>query len=90
VAEFCRREGIAVSTFHWWRRRLRGAERGAVQWIEARGAEVHLAAADAARPAAALRMGTAAGLWVEFAEAPPADVLAAALQALHSTFRRSC
>jgi hypothetical protein len=90
VAEFCRREGIALSTFHWWRRRLGIGVPGAVQWIEARGAEVHLAAAAAARPPAAVRMGTGAGLWVEFAEAPPADLLAAALQALHSTVQPSC
>lgn len=31
VADFCRREGVALSTFHWWRRRLVGSDPMPVQ-----------------------------------------------------------
>ena len=39
VAAFCRREGVALSTFHWWRRKLAPAggcgSPGAGDWVEA-------------------------------------------------------
>ena len=39
VAAFCRREGVALSTFHWWSRKLAPAgdcgSPGAVDWVEA-------------------------------------------------------
>ena len=90
VAEFCRREGIAVSTFHWWRRRLRFGEPDAVEWIEARGADLPPVASAAARSGAAVRIGAGGGLWIEFTDSPSAELLAAAVQALQSASRSSC
>ena len=78
VAGFCRREGLAVSTFHWWRRRLENPVREAVQWIEAEGPALPPAGAGPA-----VRAGTGSGLWIEFAAPPAAELLSAALRALH-------
>ena len=81
VAGFCRREGLAVSTFHWWRRRLESPVREAVQWIEAEGPALPAAGSAGAVPA--VRAGTGSGLWIEFASPPAAELLSAALRALH-------
>ena len=72
VAGFCRREGLAQSTFHWWRRRLISPVRNKVQWIEA-SAPAPLPAGTGRVPVGlagagpAVRAGTASGLWIEFA-----------------------
>lgn len=82
VAGFCRREGLAQSTFHWWRRRLELPVRDKVQWIEAEGRAL-LPAQPALLPAGpAVRAGTASGLWIEFATPPGTELLSAALHAL--------
>ena len=91
VAEFCRREGLALSTFHWWRRRLALRESEAIQWVEARAASVPsavMAAPGAAGPA--VRVCSPSGLSIEFASLPSADLLVSALLVLHSTHRNSC
>ena len=88
VAEFCRREGVALSTFHWWRRRLGAINPKPVQWVETQGAG--LAPVFAAEAVPAVRAGTGAGLWIEFAAPPSAELLAATLAALHSLQRTSC
>jgi hypothetical protein len=83
VAVFCRREGRAVSTFHWWRRRLGLAARERVEWIETEG--LALLPAGPAGPAGAVpavRAGSASGLWIEFAAPPAVELLSAALCAL--------
>jgi hypothetical protein len=80
VAGFCRREGLAVSTFHWWRRRLNAQVRENVHWIEAQGLAPVPAGPAGASPA--VRVGTACGLWIEFAAPPAAELLCAALHAL--------
>lgn len=98
VAGFCRREGLALSTFHWWRRRLESPARAKVQWMEAQ-APALLAVGpagpgltgpgfagpgvDGAGPA--VRVGTASGLWIEFAAPPGTELLSAALHALRAT-----
>lgn len=81
VAGFCRREGLAVSTFHWWRRRLSSQVRERVQWIEAEGPGPVPAGLAGACPA--VRAGCASGLWIEFAAPPAVELLSAALRALH-------
>src|SRR5204863_7260956 len=73
VAGFCRREGLAVSTFHWWRRRLGSQVREKVQWIEAEGQAPVPAGLAGAGPAG--RVGTGCGLWIEFAVPPAAAPL---------------
>lgn len=88
IAEFCRREGVALSTFHWWRRRLSGNGLAAVEWIEAQGAGLPSAAPTAAGPA--VRAGTGTGLWIEFSVPPEPALLVAALTALHSARCTSC
>ena len=92
VPGFCRREGLALSTFHWWRRRLESPVRDKVQWIEAQGSAqlpsvpaLLPAGAGLAGPAPAVRAGTASGLWIEFAAPPGAQLLSAALHALRAT-----
>jgi hypothetical protein len=80
VAGFCRREGLAVSTFHWWRRRLRTPVRESVEWIEAE--EPALLPAGMAGAGPAVRAGSADGLWIEFAAPPAVELLSAALCAL--------
>lgn len=94
VAGFCRQEGLALSTFHWWRRRLASPVREEVQWIEALAlppapALPMLAAGTSgvvmAGPGPALRAGTSSGLWIEFATVPGAELLSAALHALRAT-----
>lgn len=90
AAEFCRREGVALSTFHWWKRRLSLREPAAVEWIEARGAGLPPVAPAGIGSGPAVRIGTGTGLWIEFAASPPAEFLAAALHALHSAGRASC
>ena len=82
VAGFCRREGLAVSTFHWWRRRLRSQVRQKVQWIEAEGLAPVPPGPAGAGPA--VRAGSGCGLWIEFAAPPAAELLCAALQALRA------
>jgi hypothetical protein len=82
VAGFCRREGLAVSTFHWWRRRLGEPVRQTVQWIEAQAPA--LVPPGPAGDSPAVRMGNAGGLWIEFAAPPAADLLRAALDALRA------
>lgn len=93
VPGFCRQEGLALSTFHWWRRRLASPVREEVQWIEAQAlppapALPMLPAVASgvvmATPGPALRAGTASGLWIEFAMAPGAELLSAALHALRA------
>ena len=86
--EFCRREGLALSTFHWWRRRLATPVRDAVEWIEV--AEKALLPAAPAGGGPAVRVGTGSGLWVEFAVPPAAELLAAALRALHPEGGAAC
>jgi len=81
VAGFCRREKLAVSTFHWWRRRLNSQVRENVQWIEAQGLAPVPEGLAGAGPA--VRVGTGCGLWIEFAAPPAAELLSAALHALH-------
>jgi len=88
AADFCRREGVALSTFYWWRRRLRLPEPKAVEWVEAQ--EAGLLPALAAGSGPAVRAGTGAGLWIEFAVPPAPELLAAALTALHSANRTPC
>ena len=80
VAGFCRREGLAVSTFHWWRRRLGSQVRENVQWIEAEDLAPVPAVLVGTGPA--VRVGTGCGLWIEFAVPPAAELLCAALHAL--------
>ncbi len=93
VAEFCRREGVALSTFHWWRRRLaqtdgvRGSVSAAVQWIEAVPGDGPREAA--ASPAAVCVRG-GDGLCIEFAAVPAAEVLRAAVAALQSNAATPC
>ena len=90
VAGFCRREGLALSTFHWWRRRLMSPVRDKVQWIEAL-APALLPAGTGRVPVGlagagpAVRAGTASGLWIEFATPPGVELLSAALHALRAT-----
>ena len=95
VAGFCRQEGLALSTFHWWRRRLESPVREEVQWIEAVTPAPRLAPAlpilpagtsggVMAGPVPALRAGTAGGLWIEFATPPAVELLSAALHALRA------
>jgi hypothetical protein len=40
VAAFCRREGVALSTFHWWKRKLVSVTRGTTSHGEAEMAKV--------------------------------------------------
>ena len=88
VAGFCRREGLALSTFHWWRRRLASPVRDNVQWVE--GVEAQAPAllpsgpSVAAGAGPAVRVGTASGLWIEFAAPPGTELLSAALHALRA------
>ena len=90
AAEFCRREGLALSTFHWWRRRLERPQSAAVEWIEAQAATLPSAVTACSGSGPAIRVGTGSGLWIEFASSPSAELLAAALLVLHSTHRLSC
>jgi len=82
IASFCRREGVALSTFHWWRRKLAPADGCgspvAVDWVEAQPTT-----SPSFPGGAAVRLGNASGLWIEFAACPDGDLLCAALQALH-------
>lgn len=82
VAAFCRREGVALSTFRWWRRKLavtgRRATLDAVDWVEAQPLTTPSPPGDAA-----VRLGNARGIWIEFAACPAPDVLRATLHALH-------
>lgn len=80
VAGFCRREGLAVSTFHWWRRRLRTPVRDRVEWIEAERPALLPAGPDGTGPA--VKAGNSGGLWIEFAAPPAAELLSVALLAL--------
>lgn len=89
VAGFCRQEGLALSTFHWWRRRLESPVRDEAQWIEAEAPALPLVPGEAsgavmAGPVPALRAGTAGGLWIEFATPPGIELLRAALRALRA------
>ena len=88
AADFCRREGVALSTFYWWRRRLDLSNPKEVQWVEAQGASLLQALPAGSVPA--VRAGTGTGLWIEFAAPPAADLLAAALTALHSANSTPC
>ena len=90
AAEFCRCEGLALSTFHWWRRRLQRPIPAAIEWIEAQTATVPFAETTCSGIAPAVRVGTDSGLYIEFASSPSAELLAAALLVLHSTHRSSC
>ena len=90
AAEFCRREGVALSTFHWWRRRLHLREPAAVEWIEARAASLAPVAPACSGSGPAVKIGNGTGLWIEFAASPPAELLASALHALHSAGHASC
>ena len=90
AAEFCRREGLALSTFHWWRRRLQRPQPAAIEWIEAQPATVPFAETACSGIGPAVRVGTYSGLWIEFASSPSAELLAAALLVLHSSHRLSC
>jgi len=83
VAGFCRQEGLALSTFHWWRRRLESPVRDEVQWVEAEGPA--LLPPGPAGAGLAVRVGTASGLWIEFATPPGTQLLSAALHALRAT-----
>jgi len=87
VAGFCRREELAVSTFHWWRRRLNSQVRERVQWIEAEGLAPVPAGLSESGPA--VRVGTGCGLWIEFAAPPAAELLCAALEVLRLPEGRS-
>ena len=87
VTEFCRREGLALSTFHWWRRRLAVAARERVKWIEAAGPAIE-AVPEGGAPA--VRLGSGDGLWIEFAAVPAAELLSAALSALRPGGGASC
>jgi hypothetical protein len=82
VTAFCRREGVALSTFHWWRRKLAGPDRrgalASVDWVEAQPLTVPSPPSDAA-----VRLGNARGIWIEFSACPAPDVLRATLHALH-------
>jgi hypothetical protein len=82
IAAFCRREGVALSTFHWWRRKLavtgRRATVDAVDWVEAQQLTTPSPPGDAA-----VRLGNARGIWIAFAACPAPDVLRATLHALH-------
>ena len=82
IAAFCRREGVALSTFHWWKRKLAPAggcgSPGAVDWVEAQPMTL-----PSFPGGAAVRLGNASGLWIEFAACPAPDVLRATLHALH-------
>jgi hypothetical protein len=80
VAGFCRREGLAVSTFHWWRRRLRTPLRDRVEWMEAERPALLPAGPAGAGPA--VKAGNSGGLWIEFAAPPAVELLSAALCAL--------
>ena len=95
MAGFCRREGLALSTFHWWRRRFASPVRDNVQWVEAEAPALlpsgpsgpsglsGLSGLSGAGPA--VRVGTASGLWIEFAAPPGTELLSAALHALRAT-----
>ena len=88
VARFCRQEGLAPSTFHWWRRRLASPGRDEVQWIEAEAPALLPSGppgAGLAGAGPAVRVGTASGLWIEFAAPPGTQLLSAALHALRAT-----
>ena len=82
VAAFCRREGVALSTFHWWKRKLSASGRrdalASVDWVEAQPMTP-----PSFPGGAAVRLGNASGLWIEFAACPDGDLLRATLQALH-------
>ena len=82
IAAFCQREDVALSTFHWWRRKLavtgRRATLDAVDWVEAEPLATPARAGEAA-----VRLGNARGIWIEFAACPAPDVLRATLHALH-------
>jgi len=83
IAEFCRREVVPVSTFHWWRRKLGAvaspSPRPSVDWVEAQALPVPLYS-----EGPAVRIGNADGLWIEFAASPGPDLLRAALHALNA------
>lgn len=88
VAGFCRQEGLALSTFHWWRRRLESPVMDKVQWVEAQAPALlpaGTAGAVMAGPGPSVRVGTASGLWIEFAAPPGTELLRAALHALRAT-----
>ena len=89
MAGFCRREGLALSTFHWWRRRFASPVRDNVQWVEAEApALLPSGLSGPSGPAGAglaVRVGTASGLWIEFAAPPGRELLSAALHALRAT-----
>ena len=85
---FCRREGVALSTFYWWRRRLDLSNPKELQWVEAQGASLLQALPAGVIPA--VRAGTGTGLWIEFAAPPAAELLVAALRALHSANSTPC
>ena len=87
AAGFCRREGLAVSTFHWWRRRLGSQVGESVQWIDVE--DLAPVPAGLAGTGPAVRVGTGCGLWIEFAAPPAAEVLCAALHALRLPEGRS-
>ena len=74
--------------------RLGGRRRlGAIGPMPAQGGEPQgagLAPVCAAEAVPAVRAGTGAGLWIEFAAPPSAELLAATLAALHSLQRTSC
>jgi hypothetical protein len=84
VAAFCRREGVAFSAFHWWRRKLAPAgdcgSPVAVDWVEAQPMTP-----PSFPGGAAVRLGNASGVWIEFAACSDGDLLRAALQALHES-----
>ncbi len=88
AADFCRCEGVALSTFYWWRRRLALANPKEVQWVEAQGASLLQVMPAGTVPA--VRAGTGTGLWIEFAMPPAAELLVAALSALHSANSTPC
>ena len=88
MAGFCHREGLALSTFHWWRRRLESPGGEKVQWVEAEAPALlppGPAGAGLAGAGPAVRVGTASGLWIEFAAPPGTELLSAALHALRAT-----
>lgn len=77
VAAFCRREGVSLSTFDWWRRKLAPAggcgSPGAVDWVEAQPMT-----SPSFPGGGAVRLGNARGTWIEFAACPDGDLLSAA------------
>jgi transposase-like protein len=85
--EFCRERGLALSTFSYWRRRLREAAR---RRPEAVGTLVEVRAGERPRVAAvdaAVRITVSAGVCMEVHEGTDATWLAAVIGALSRSER---